>query len=63
MKQFNNRNFERITNKANDKFVQLDLLNRNFHNTIKIKKDQAFPYMILINNIEYDKIINKHIQL
>ena len=63
MKQFNNRNFERITNKANDKFVKLDLLNRNFQNTIKIKKDQAFPYMILINNIEYDTIINKHIQL
>ena len=63
MKQFNNRNFERITNKANDKFVKLDLLKRNFHNTIKIKKDRAFPYMILINNIEYDTIINKPIQL
>ena len=37
-------NFKRITNKTKDKFVKLDLLNRNFHNTIKIKKDQAFAY-------------------
>ena len=54
--------FERITNKTKDKFVELDLLNRNFHNTIKIKKDQAFAYMILINDMEEDTIINKHIQ-
>ena len=56
-------NFERITNKTKDKFFELDLLNRNFHNTIKIKKDQAFAYMILRNNTKEDTIINKHIQL
>ena len=54
--------FERITDKTKDKFAELDLLNRNFHNTIKIKKDQAFAYMILINDMEEDTIINKHIQ-
>ena len=31
-------NFERITKRTKDKFVELDLSNRNFHNTIKIKK-------------------------
>ena len=56
-------NFERITSKTKDKFFELDLLNRNFHNTIKIKKDQAFAYMILRNNTKEDTIINKHIQL
>ena len=56
-------NFERITNKTKDKFFELDLLNRNFHNTIKIKKDQVFAYMILRNNTKEDTIINKHIQL
>ena len=56
-------NFERITNKTKDKFFELDLLNRNFHNTIKIKKDQVFAYMILKNNTKEDTIINKHIQL
>ena len=54
-------NFQRITkNKTKGGFVELHLLNRNFHNTIKMKKDQAFVYMILIKDIEDDTIINKH---
>ena len=31
-------NFKRFSNKTKDKFIELDLLNRNFHNTITIQK-------------------------
>ena len=37
-------NFKHITNKTKDKFAELDLLNRNLHNTVKIKKHQGFDY-------------------
>ena len=57
-------NFKRFSNKTKDKFIELDLLNRNFHNTITIqKKNQELGYIILINDKEEDKIITKHKKL
>ena len=40
-------NFKRFSNKTKDKFIELDLLNRNFHNTITIqKKSRTWIYYI-----------------
>ena len=56
-------NFKRLSNETKDKFIELDLLNQNYHKSITIRKTQAFAYMILINDNEKDIIITKHIQL
>ena len=56
-------NFKRLSNKTKHEFITLDLLNRNFYNTVTIRKNQEFAYMILINDNEEDKIVTKHKQL
>lgn len=50
-------NFKRFSNKTKDKFISLDLLNRNFYNTVKIikKQQQELAYLILTNVEEEDK--------
>ena len=51
------KNFKRFSNKTKDKFISLDLLNRNFYNTVKIikKQQQELAYLILTNVEEEDK--------
>ena len=39
-------NFKRFTNNAKDEFITLDLLNRNFYNTVTIRKNQEFTFII-----------------
>ena len=56
-------NFKCLSNKAKQEFITLDLLNRNFCNTVTIGKNQELAYMILINDNEEDKIITKHKQV
>ena len=43
-------NCERITSQISDEFIKLELLNRNFHNTISIKKNQEIAGLILLQN-------------
>ena len=56
-------NFKRLSNKTKDEFIELDLLNQNYHKSVTMRKNQAFAYMILINDNEEDTIITKHMQL
>ena len=53
------KNFKRFSNKTKDKFISLDLLNRNFYNTVTIKKNQELAYLIL-TNVEEDKKLTTH---
>ena len=45
-------NFKRFTNNTKDEFITLDLLNRNFYNTVTIRKNQEFAFIILIGDRE-----------
>ena len=40
------QNFKRFTNNAKGGFITLDLLNRNFYNTVTIRKNQEFAFII-----------------
>ena len=41
---------KRIASQTQDKPIKLDLLNRNFNNTIKMKKNQEIAGLILLHN-------------
>lgn len=41
-------NFRRLTWETQDGVIKLDLLNRNFNDTIKIKKNQEIAGLILL---------------
>ena len=56
-------NYKRLSNKTKHEFITLDLLNRNFYNTVAIPKNQELAYVILINDNEEDKIVTKYKQL
>ena len=43
-------NSKRITSQTKDELIKLDLLNRNFNNTISIKKNQEIAGLILLHN-------------
>ena len=43
-------NSKRITSQTKDKLIKLDLLNRNFSNTISIQKNQEIVGLILLHN-------------
>ena len=43
-------NSKRITSQNQDEIIKLDLLNRNFNETIKIEKNQEIAGLILLNN-------------
>ena len=40
-------NFKRLTPGMQDEFIKVDLPNRNFHDTVKIKKNQRIAGLIL----------------
>ena len=42
-------NFKRLTSETNDELIKLDLLNRDFHDTIKVKKNQEIAGLILLH--------------
>ena len=42
-------NSKRITAQTQDEIIKLDLLNRNFNETIKIKKNQEIGGLMLLN--------------
>ena len=46
-----------ISNKRKDEAIQLDILNKHFHDTIKIKKNQEIGYIFLINHKSHDKLL------
>ena len=46
-----------ISNKRKDEAIQLDILNKHFHDTIKIKKNQEIGYIFLINHKGHDKLL------
>ena len=46
-----------ISNKRKDEAIQLDILNKHFHDTIKIKKNQEIAYIFLINQKSHDKLV------
>ena len=56
-------NFKRFTNNTKDEFITLDLLNRNFYNTVTIRKNQEFAFIILIGETEEDKIVTSYVKL
>ena len=56
-------NFKRFTNNTKDEFITLDLLNRNFYNTVTIRKNQEFAFIILIDDREEDKIVTSYAKL
>ena len=56
-------NFKQFTNNTKDKFITLDLLNRNFYNTVTIRKNQEFAFIILIGETEEDKIVTSYVKL
>ena len=45
-------NSKRITSQTQDEIIKLDLLNRNFNETIKINKNQEIAGVMLLNNID-----------
>ena len=56
-------NFKRFTNNTKDEFITLDLLNRNFYNTVTTRKNQDFAFIILIGDREEDKIATSYAKL
>ena len=40
-----------ISNRRKDETIELDILNKHFYDTIKIKKNQEIAYIFLINHI------------
>ena len=40
-----------ISNRRKDEAIELDILNKHFYDTIKIKKNQEIGYIFLINHI------------
>ena len=40
-----------ISNRRKDEAIELDILNKHFYDTIKIKKNQEIAYIFLINHI------------
>ena len=56
-------NFKQFTNNTKDKFITLDLLNSNFYNTVTIRKNQEFAFIILIDDREEDKIVTSYAKL
>ena len=40
-----------ISNRRKDETIELDILNKHFYDTIKIKKNQEIGYIFLINHI------------
>ena len=43
-------NWKRVTTETQSELTKLDLLNRNFNDTIKIKKNQERAGLILLHN-------------
>ena len=43
-------NSKRMTSQTKDELIKLDLLNRNFNNTVSIKKNQEIARLILLHN-------------
>ena len=56
-------NFKRFTDNTKDEFITLDLLNRNFYNTVTIRKNQEFAFIILTGDREEDKIVTSYAKL
>ena len=56
-------NFKRLTNNTKDEFITLDLLNRNFYNTVTITKNQEIASIVLIEDREEDKIVTTYVKL
>ena len=52
-------NCKRITSETSDELVKLELLNRNFHNTISIKKNQEIAGLILLHN-DNESFVTRH---
>ena len=42
-------NFKRLTSETNDELIKLGLLKRDFHDTIKVKKNQEMAGLILLH--------------
>ena len=40
-----------ISNRRKDEAIELDILNKHFYDTIKVKKNQEIAYIFLINHI------------
>ena len=55
--------FKRFTNNTKDEFITLDLLNINFYNTVTIRKNQEYAYVILIGDREEDKFVTSYVKL
>ena len=53
-------NSRRLSNKTKDDFLQSDISNRNFYNTVSGKKNQEFADIILLNEKSSDKILTTH---
>ena len=53
-------NSRRLSNKTKDDFLQSDISNRNFYNTVSGKKNQEFADIILLNKKSSDKILTTH---
>ena len=49
-----------ISNKRKEEIIQLDILNRHFSNTINIRKNQELPYVFLINQKSWDKLVTTY---
>ena len=43
-------NSKRMTSQTKEELIKLDLLNRNFNNTVSIKKNQEIARLILLHN-------------
>ena len=56
-------NLKCFTNNAKDDFIILDFLNRNFYNTVTIRKSQEFAFIMLIGDREEDKIVTSYAKI
>ena len=52
--------FRRLSNKTKDNFLQLDILNRDFYNTVSMKKNQEFVYIVLLNEKSSDNVLTTY---
>ena len=49
-----------ISNKRKGEIIQLDILNKDFYNTINIRKNQEVAYIFLINRKSCGKLVTTY---
>ena len=48
LQKLTTENFKRLTSETNDELIKLDMLNKDFHDTIKVRKNQEIAWLMLL---------------